>query len=173
MILNIIIIIILLISIRTGIQRGFIHEIINLIGYGLSIFGGLLIARPINLLIQDWLNTNTDLSPFIIFGLKNVIFFGVFASIWTIFRIVKRTLMPIKSLPIIGPINGALGGLASFALTYLITFVVLFIVHDMPIINWQSMVENSEVAKWMLAKTPIISSQIFDLWQNYGGDIRI
>lgn len=173
MVLNIIIIIILLFSIRTGIQRGFVHEIINLIGYGLSIFGGLLIARPINLLIQDWLNTNTDLSPFIIFGLKNVIFFGVLASIWTIFRIVKKTLMPIKTLPIIGPLNGALGGLASFTLTYLIIFVVVFIVHDVPVANWQTIVENSEVAQWILTKTPIISNQIFNLWQNYGGDIRI
>ncbi|MCY9807328.1 CvpA family protein [Lentilactobacillus senioris] len=173
MVLNIVIIIILLISILSGIRRGFVHEIINLIGYGLSIFGGLLIARPINLLIQDWLNTNTDLSPFIIFGLKNVIFFGIFASIWTIFRIIKRTLMPIKSLPIIGPLNGALGGLASFLLTYLIIFVVVFITHDIPITSWQTSVENSEVAQWILTKTPIISNQIFDLWQNYGGDIRI
>lgn len=173
MLLSIIILIVLLLSVRNGIHRGFVHEIINLVGYGISIFGGLLIARPINLLIQNWLITNVDLSPLIVFGLKNVIFFGVFASIWTIFRIIKRTLMPIKTMPIIGPINGILGGLASFLLAYLIIFLVLFIFQTIPIDNWQTIVKESGVAQWMLTKTPIISSQIFDLWKSYGGDIRI
>ncbi len=97
----------------------------------------------------------------------------VFGLIWQVFRLIKQVIIPVTKLPVINTVNGLLGGAVNFVIVYLVIFVLLFIFAQMPIETWQVAIRHSEVAQFILDKTPQIFRYGLNHLANYGGDIYL
>ncbi|WP_172189377.1 CvpA family protein [Lentilactobacillus kribbianus] len=174
MIINILILVVLALAIRRGMQVGLVIELLNLVGYLVALVGGIFLSHPINIAIQHWLDTQSNLQqPLLNFFLRNIMFFVVFGLIWQVFRLIKQVIIPVTKLPVINTVNGLLGGAVNFVIVYLVIFVLLFIFAQMPIETWQAAIRHSEVAQFILDKTPQIFRYGLNHLANYGGDIYL
>ncbi len=78
MIINILILVVLALAIRCGMQVGLVIELLNLVGYLVALVGGIFLSHPINIAIQHWLDTQSNLQqPLLNFFLRNIMWFLV------------------------------------------------------------------------------------------------
>src|SRR5699024_5615804 len=70
----------------------------------------------------------------------------------------------VAALPILNSINRILGALLGFLEVYLLIFIVLFILALTPVASIQSWIDSSNVALFIIEKTPYLSEKIHSLW---------
>ena len=175
--LSILILVILLFSFFIGRRRGFILQLIHLIGFIASLYVaykyyGALADNIQFRLIIPYPELDGDGIGGMLFQAFNaedvyysaIAFALLFFATRIILHIVGTMLDFVAHLPILRTVNNLLGGILCVVETYLILFVILFVAAVLQIQTIQDLMQGSLVAQFMMNHTPFLSDWIKDLW---------
>lgn len=177
MMLTIIILVALAIGFYTGTRRGLVLQIVLTVGYFLSYLVAknyfLTLGKKLELLVPYPTPTATSKLVFfkgeIIFKLDEAFYAGLGFLIiliigWLITRFVGLLLHNLTFFPIVKQVNNLGGGILGFAMTYFALFFILMILSLLPVDFIQNLFKSSNLANFMVSKTPYFSTQVLDLW---------
>jgi len=166
---SLIILFILLFGFLMGLRRGFVLQLVHLVGFFISFIiatifykslaGHLSMWIPYPELSSDnawavFLNTMPLENAFYNAVAFSIIFFGVKIILQTVAYMIDF----VANIPVLRSINKILGAVLGFVEVYIITFIVLFILALLPIGFVQEKISNSFLAKLIVQHTPILSS---------------
>ncbi|QDP40809.1 CvpA family protein [Radiobacillus deserti] len=166
---------ILILGIFVGLRRGFILQLLHVLGFIISFIIAVLYYDELSPKLTLWIpypELPTD-STWAIFldslPLENAFYNAVsFAILFfgskIVLQIVANMLDFVASLPILNTLNGWLGAVLGFIETYVLLFVLLYIAALVPIDFVQKSIADSGIATFMIEHTPILSKQIETLW---------
>ncbi|VDG20385.1 CvpA family protein [Lactiplantibacillus mudanjiangensis] len=161
MIFTIVILLLLVGAIFRGFHRGFVIEILHLIGtIGVLIFARLL-YQPLGTTLASLLTSlnlvkQSAVSTLVI----NLVAFFILTSLgWAVIRMLARVSRAITWLPVIKQVNSLAGGAVSFVISYLVIFVVLSLANLVQTDFIQTQMSNSPVATFIVKQTPGLTSQ--------------
>jgi len=169
------IIILLIIGFFVGLKRGFILQLIHLIGFIIAYIAAyvyydklapkliLWIPYP-NLGNNSALKIITDSSNMETAYYRAIAFVIIFFAAKILLQIIGSMLDFIAHLPILRLLNVWAGGILGFLEVYFVIFIVLYIAALVPIEFSQNLLDQSALAKFMVNDTPILSQQIKDWW---------
>lgn len=173
--LNFILLIILAFGFLMGLKRGFILQLLHLLGFIIAFIVAVVYYKPlaekVSLFIpypdlkgdSSWISF-LDALP-LEQGFYNAIAFAIiFFGVKIILQIIATMLDFVAALPILSTINRLLGAILGFVEVYLIVFILLFIIALTPLDFAQDWMNDSSIAQFMIEKTPILSKKIVDLW---------
>ena len=167
-ILDAIIIIFLIVGILAGVRRGFVKQVVLLIGLFIVLVASFYLKNPVATFFYKHL-------PFFKFGgiLKGVsvinilvyeviAFLIVFSVLYLILRILLKVSGLIESLLkatiVLGFFSKIAGGIVGLIESYIIIFILLFIANQ-PFVRVTG-IEESWLANTILDKTPVLSSTV-------------
>lgn len=175
--LDLILIIIFLIGLFVGVKRGFILQLIHMVGFILAFFVAYKYYDTLAPKLELWIpypDIGSDGNGILqmIFGNEDlemafyraVAFVAIFIATRIVLAIIGSALDIVASLPIIKTVNIILGGVLGFVETYLIVFILLYIVALVPLEFIQNPLNESSIVEWMLTNTPYFSEKIQELW---------
>lgn len=122
MIFTIVILILLASAIFRGFHRGFVIEMLHLIGTVVVLLFARLLYQPLGTMISNLL-TNLHLIEASVAAtlIINLVAFFVLISLgWSVIRLLGRVSRSITWLPVIKQVNSVAGGIVSFVVTYLV-----------------------------------------------------
>ena len=163
MIVDIIILIILLYGLLSGLMRGGVLQFFSLVGFVIA----LILARLFSADLADIISSiiSTDNQTWLI--LFNVIsFMIIYIIVRLIIRKIASLLNIVTKLPVIGFLNRIIGALLGFVQMYLISFVVIIILFITPLEKIKALIEESQVAMYMVNSTPVLSELFKTMWFN-------
>lgn len=173
--IDIILLVLLIIGFFIGLKRGFILQLLHLVGFigafiVASIYYDELASRLALWIPYPELPDGSGWADF----LKSLPLEGAFynaVAFAIIFFVVKFILQIIASmldfvadLPILSSINKLLGAVLGFIEIYLLLFIVLYILALTPLAEIQSWINDSSVALFILEHTPLLSEKVKELW---------
>ncbi len=173
--LSFIILILLLCSFFIGRRRGFILQVIHLIGFVAAIFVAYKFYGEVASYIRLWIpypQFSQDSAVgmiFSVFDAESVYYSGIaFALLFfgtkILLHILGSMLDFVAHLPILRWVNGWLGGLLCFVEVYLIIFVLLYVGALLPVELIQEQLHGSIVAQTIMNHTPFLSNWLKELW---------
>lgn len=172
---DIIILLLLIFGFFVGIKRGFIMQVMRLIGTIVAFIIAYHFAGILGPELSLWI-------PFPTFGdsgflgvllangvLENayyhvIAFFIVFVVAKIVLFYVGSLLDFISRIPVLKQVNSLAGGVFGIVETYLVIFIVLLIASKLPIETAQTHFQNSVLAGVIVDHTPFISEKIRSLW---------
>jgi len=167
-ILDALIIVFLILGIMTGFRRGFIKQVVLLIGLIVILVLSFYLKNPVATFLYKHLpffkfnGLIKGVSVINILLYELIAFLIVFSILYLILRIVLKITGLIESLLkatiILGFVSKILGGLVGLIESYIIIFIILFITSQ-PFINIKGL-EDSKMAQFILDNTPIMSGAI-------------
>lgn len=173
--IDIVIIVMLVLGFLIGIKRGFIMQIMRLVGTVTSYVVAFVYAKQLGPHLELWvpfprIGSDTFLEEYIQDSTLEQSFYYVIAFI-ILFVVSKIVLFYIGTLldflariPILKQINSLIGGAFGVVEIYLVIFVVLLIATKLPIETVQSHLDNSVLSNIIIDHTPYISEKIKTLW---------
>ncbi|MCP3030520.1 CvpA family protein [Halobacillus sp. A1] len=173
--IDLLILFILLLGIFTGFKRGFILQLFHLIGFVTAFIVGVLYYDDLAPNLVLWI-PYPDLpegASWAIFldnlpletAFYNAIAFAIlFFGVRIILQIVASMLDFVSDLPVLSSINGLLGGILGFVQRYVLLFILLYIAALVPVVQIQNAIDGSFLAQYIIEHTPVLSSQIKNLW---------
>jgi len=176
--LDIILIIILLFGLFLGLNRGFILQLLHLIGFIRAFVVAAMyydvVAERLRLWIpyqevQDdsiWADF-LQMLPVELAFYSIVSFAIIFFAVKIILQIIASMLDFVASIPLFKTVNKLLGAVLGFAEVYLVSFIILFVLALAPIEGIQNAINNSSIALFMLEQTPYFSDRLFELISSY------
>ena len=161
-----------------GIKRGFILQIIHLIGFVVAFIVAYMYVGDLAPKLKLWIpypsfgepsamaqlfeNTNLE------YAYYNAIAFAIlFFATKIVMQIIGSMLDFLAHLPILKHLNSWAGGVLGFVEVYLVLFILLYIGALVPVEIVQSSISESSMAKAIVEHTPIFSVKIKDLWFEY------
>lgn len=160
--ITLIIVLLLILAFRFGLKRGLLMTLLSVAGYVIVFLLAIFLAKPMG----------TALATMMPALWKNSIFSGMFYNVlafWIIaivgsiiYRFLARTVNGITKLPLISQVNAFAGATLSTILMYVVIFFALLLMAAWPSQNVRATVQQSTVAEWILKKTPVISQQIMN-----------
>lgn len=175
--LTLFILIIFFIGIYTGVRRGLILQLVYTFGYIFSFFFAkeyyVLLAEKLEMLVPYPQAGISDSMPFYnemqVLHLDNAFYkalaFLIILSVgWLITRIIGRMLHSLAFLPVIKQLNSLGGGVLGFLMQYAGVFLFLYFLTLLPLDFIQDQLNDSELATWMITKTPYLSKTIYQWW---------
>lgn len=160
MILTIIILLLLGTALFRGFHRGFVIEMLRLIGtVGVLIFARLL-YQPLGTTIASILTTlhlvtTSTVSTLVI----NMVAFFILTSLgWAVIRMLARISRSVTWIPVIKQVNSLAGGVVAFLISYLVIFVVLSLANLFNTTFIQTQMAASPVATFIVKETPGLTS---------------
>lgn len=168
MLLSLFIVLMLVVSFKTGYYYGFIRSIVRMTGR----FVVLLFATILTLPVSTWLATTLFNEPSANFLFKTITFgvlmtFG--SSIW---HRIERVMRIFNKIPLIGFFNRLTGALVYVALSYMMMYVLLLVTRDWAIDWYQIQLQHSSVAQWMLSQTSMYTTGLTEWLVMQSGRIR-
>ena len=175
--LSLIIILMLLYAVYTGVRRGFVLQMVYTVGYFLVFWVAQTLSHTLGpklSLLVPYPSATED-SYFAFFqkstglSLDKAFYVGV-AFLIVMFiggllvRLVGLLANSLTYLPLLKQFNKLLGGLLSLVVVYIGIFLFLYVLALVPIDGLQNTLAHSWVAKTMVLKTPILTSQITQWW---------
>lgn len=177
MMFNLILIVILLLGMIIGLKRGFILQFFHLIGFFAAFYLATQYYDKITPHLILWIpypdligeSEHAWVQMLEIFPLEDVfyhvvsfsiIFFGAKIAL----QIIASMLDFVAELPILNWINKLMGVLLGFMEVYLIMFIFLFIFAITPIPILQTWINESNIALFIIEKTPYLSEKVKSLW---------
>lgn len=164
---TLIIVLLLILAFRYGLKRGLLMTLLSVAGYVVIFLLAVFLAKPMG----------TALASIMPALFKNAFFSGMFynvLSFWIIaiagsiiYRFLARTVNGITKLPLISQVNALAGAALSTVLMYVVIFFALLLMSSWPSQNVRATVQQSTVAEWMLKKTPLISQQIMNDYNDH------
>ncbi|HLS22951.1 MAG TPA: CvpA family protein [Pseudogracilibacillus sp.] len=164
-----IILLVLFFGFLMGLRRGFVLQLVHLVGFFVSFIVAVLFYKRFAQHLSMWIpypELSSD-SAWAVFlqtmplevAFYNAVAFSIlFFGVKFLLQIVAYMLDFLASLPVLRSINKLLGAALGFIEMYVITFVILFILALVPIAQIQDRIANSFLAKLMIKYTPILSS---------------
>lgn len=175
--LDLAIIIILLLGFLVGLKRGFILQLIHLLGFVVAFIVAYMYYDKLSPKLTLWV-------PYPSFGestikllfdngnledayYRAIAFVVIFFAVKITLQIIGSMLDFVANLPILKTLNIWAGGILGLIEVYLIIFILLYIAALLPIEAVQGPLADSSVAKAIIEHTPIFSQQIKELWIEY------
>ncbi|MBN6887936.1 putative membrane protein required for colicin V production [Cytobacillus horneckiae] len=176
--LDLAIIIILLFGFFMGLRRGFILQLIHLVGFIIAFVVARLYYDTLAPKLTLWIpypNFGSDSNLQMLLGstdledayYRAIAFAIIFFAVKILLQIIGSMLDFVASLPILKQLNTWAGSILGFIEVYLIMFILLYIAALLPITALQNMLNDSFMAEFIIDHTPILSQQIKDLWIDY------
>lgn len=176
--LDLIIIILLIFGLFIGLNRGFILQLLHLIGFITAFILAAKYYDDLAVKLELWIPYRevSDQGKWAEFlqslplelSFYGIISFGIiFFAVKIVLQIVATMLDFVASIPLIRSVNKLLGAALGFVEVYLITFVILFILALAPVEFVLDAINNSSIALFMLEKTPYFSEKLFELITTY------
>jgi uncharacterized membrane protein required for colicin V production len=175
---NLAIIIILIFGFLVGLKRGFILQVIHLIGFIVAFVVAHMYYDELAPKLTLWIpypsfstdstfqllldNGNLELAYY-----RAISFVGIFFAAKIALQIIGNMLDFVANLPILKTLNVWAGGFLGFIEVYLLLFIVLYIAALLPIDAVQNALGDSGLANMIVEHTPYFSSQIKELWIEY------
>ncbi|GEL27191.1 CvpA family protein [Lentilactobacillus kefiri] len=172
MVFSIGIILILIFGFLHGLSKGFVAEVLSLIGFVLATFVSIIGTSPIADVINNAIFQGSDNETAQVI-VKWVIFVLLFGIVWRIVRGLSNLLSPLTRLPIIHQLNSLLGGAADFIIKYLFIFIVLNFLLILPSQSIQDQYQQSPVSQWIVKKTPILSDKMIQIWNQHSSEVNV
>lgn len=187
-ILDALIIVFLILGIMAGFRRGFIKQVVLLIGLIAVLVISYYLKNPVATFFYKHLpffkfnGIIKGVSVINILLYELLAFLIVFSILYLVLRIILKITGLIESLLkatiILGFISKILGGIVGLIESYIIVFIILFVASQ-PYISLSG-IEDSKVANFMLDNTPLMSSavkntrtaikEVYDLADTYKND---
>lgn len=183
MLLTLIIIILLLISLYSGFRRGLVLQLVLTIGYAISFFFALQYYQQVSGLVEMMVPYPSPVSanenPFVLYGQEfifsldqgfynGVAFIGILILGWIITRFIGGILNFLTEIPVVKQLNQIGGAIVGFIVQYVGIFLILFLLSMVPMQIIQNQFESSLLARSIVAKTPKLSTDLYDWWIEEG-----
>ncbi|MFD1863903.1 CvpA family protein [Planococcus sp. FY231025] len=176
--LDIILLILLLGGIIVGAKRGFVLQLIHMVGFVIAFIVAYLYYKPLAEYFVLWIPYPTvDSDSRFTIAIDQLdldqTFYQLFAFA-LIFFAVKFGLQLIASmfdflkyLPVLGFLSKILGAVLGFIEIYLLLFIFLYVFALFPMDAIQTHLENSGIAQGILENTPYFSEKVKEWWYIY------
>lgn len=176
--IDLIIIILLIAGVLTGVGRGVLYQLVNLVGLVIALIVAVLgykaLAEKFVMLVPyPTVSDETALK----FGMEgadlmqtfyNVLAFVlIFFVVKFVFKVIASLINFIQHIPVLGGFNRILGGLLGFIQVYLMLFLLLYILALLPVASIQNFIDSSILTNLILKYTPLISTMFQHLWFVY------
>ncbi|MCA0969870.1 CvpA family protein [Halobacillus litoralis] len=173
--IDLLLLFILLIGIYTGLKRGFILQLLHLVGFIVAFVVAVMYYDDLSPKLTLWVPypelpedatwavfvENLDLEQ----AFYNAVAFSIlFFGTKIILHIIASMLDFVSELPILNSFNSLLGGVLGFIETYVIMFVILYIAALVPLELVQNALDGSFLAQFIIERTPVFSEQLKTLW---------
>ena len=180
-----IIILIIFLGYFIGRKRGFLPQLVSVVGFFLIIVGAFLLKNPVSQFLYEKLPFFSFMGVFKGVTVLNIALYEVIAFtivmgiLYVIFRVILSvsklfekifTMIPILELP-----SKLLGGILGIIENYVVVFMMLYIL-TLPFFNF-SVINDSKLRITILTKTPVLSglldntleasNEIYDLKDKY------
>lgn len=172
---SMILLVLLIFGFLVGLKRGFILQAFHLLGFFVAFIIAVMYYDKLSPQLSLWipypeLSGDSTWAVFIQAlplesGFYNAISFAViFFAVKIALQIIASMLDFVAALPILNAMNRTLGALLGFLEVYLILFIILFILALTPVASIQSWIESSNIALFIIEKTPFLSEKLHALW---------
>ena len=173
--ITLLLILVLLFGFLMGLKRGFILQVLHLIGFIVSFIVASLYFRKLAEQLSLWIPYPElgDDKVWAVFlnsmPLENAFYNAIaFAIIFFVTKMVLQIIATmldfVARLPVIRSVNKGLGAVLGFLEVYLITFIILYIVALLPVEKVQLKLQSSRLATFMIEHTPFLSNAVESLW---------
>jgi len=173
--ISLILIILLLFGFLMGLKRGFILQLLHLIGFIVAFIVARIYYKPLAKELVSWIpypeiGSDHGWAMFLnSMPLENAFYNAVaFALIFFVTKIILQIIASmldfVSRLPIVRHLNKLLGAILGFVEVYLIMFILLYIVALLPLESIQARLADSFVATWIVEKTPYLSHAVESMW---------
>ena len=170
--------IILILGFFIGLKRGFILQLIHLIGFIVAFIIAYLNYEKLAPKLTLWVpypSFGSGTTIQMLFDNANledayyraIAFVVIFFAVKIVLQIIGSMLDFVANLPILKQLNIWAGGILGFIEIYLIIFILLYIAALVPIDSLQSLMNDSFMAKGIINNTPILSEKIKEMWFAY------
>ncbi|WP_017726651.1 CvpA family protein [Halalkalibacterium ligniniphilum] len=175
--LSLVLMLILISSFFIGRRRGFILQLVHLLGFIVAFLVAYHYYSDVALYIRLWIpypqfSTDSTVSMIIsAFDFESVYYSGIaFAILFfgtkILMQIIGSMLDFLAHLPILRSVNRLLGGLLCLLEAYLLLFILLYVGALLPIEQVQGHLQGSLIAQLMMNHTPFLSDWLQELWVN-------
>jgi uncharacterized membrane protein required for colicin V production len=176
--LDLAIIIFLIIGFFVGLKRGFILQLVHLLGFIIAYVAANSYYAKLAPKLTLWipypnfgdgttLKILTDSSNMEDAFYRAIAFVIIFFAVKVLLQIIGSMLDFVAHLPVLRQLNVLGGGLLGFCEVYLVIFILLYIAALIPMGFFQNHLDHSFMAKAIVNHTPILSQQIKSLWIEY------
>lgn len=173
--LDLAIIIFLFIGFLIGLKRGFILQLVHLTSFIIAYVVAYLYYEELAPKLILWipyptwgnnptLKILTDSSNMESAFYRAIAFVIIFFAVKIVLQIIGSMFDFIAHLPVLKQLNVWAGGILGFLEVYLLIFIVLYIAALMPIEHFQTILDDSSLAKTIVHYTPVLSEQIKGWW---------
>jgi uncharacterized membrane protein required for colicin V production len=173
--LDLAILLFLIIGFFVGLKRGFILQLVHLIGFIIAYIVAYMYYDDLAPKLTLWipypnfgegtiLKVLTDSSNMEMAFYRAIAFVIIFFAAKVLLQIIGSMFDFIAHLPVLKQLNFWAGGLLGFLEVYFIIFIVIYIAALIPIELFQTALDESFIANTMVKYTPILSQQIHDWW---------
>src|SRR5690606_31676814 len=161
-----------------GLRRGFILQLIHMIGFIVSLIIAYKYYDDLAPLLKLWI-PYPDLSSNATFKMvldgisfdaafyRVIAFAIIFFAVRIVLGIIGSALDIVASLPVIKVINIWAGGILGVIEIYLLVFILLYIAALVPIASIQTALTDSTIAETILKNTPYFSEVVKTWWLDY------
>ncbi|MDN3426984.1 CvpA family protein [Microbacterium sp. APC 3898] len=176
--LDILLLIILLGGIIVGAKRGFIVQLIHMVGFVVALIVAYKYYKPLSEYFTLWIpypavNENSQFTIVVDQLDLDQTFYQLLAFA-LIFFVVKFGLQLIASmfdflkfLPVLGFFSKILGAVLGLIEVYILLFIFIYVLALLPVDAVQNQLENSGIAQSMLEHTPYFSEKVKEWWYIY------
>jgi len=173
--ISIIILLVLIFGFFMGLKRGFILQLMHLVGFIIAFVVASLYFRKLASQLPYWI-PYPDIGSDQIWAVflnsmplenafYNAIAFAIiFFATKIILQIIASMLDFLANLPVLRSVNKILGAILGFVEVYFITFIILFVLALLPIESIQVKIKSSFLATLIVDHTPILSKAMESLW---------
>ncbi|MHA6252078.1 CvpA family protein [Oceanobacillus sp. CAU 1775] len=176
--LDLIIIILLLFGLFIGLNRGFILQLLHLIGFITAFIVAAMYYDDLAEKLKLWIpyrEVSDDgkwaeflqVLPLELSFYSIISFAIIFFAVKILLQIIASMLDFVASIPLIRSVNKLAGAALGFVEVYLIVFIILFILALAPVEPILDAINNSSLALFMLENTPYFSEKLFELITTY------
>lgn len=92
-----------------------------------------------------------------------IAFVLLFFATKVVLSIITAMLDFVAELPLLNMVNKGLGAVFGFLEQYLVLFIIVFVLSLMPVEQIQSLISDSNIARFMIEQTPVFSDRIMSL----------
>lgn len=173
--ISLILIFLLLFGFLMGLKRGFILQLLHLIGFIITFIVARLYYKELAAKLVSWipypeLSSDQSWAMFLnSMPLENAFYNAIaFALIFFVTKIILQIIASmldfVARLPIIRLLNKVAGAVLGFVEVYLIVFILLYIVALLPLEMIQGKLADSFIATLIVEHTPYLSNAIESMW---------
>lgn len=165
---TLLIIVLLTFGLLMGLRRGFVMQVVHLIGFFVSFIIATIFYKKLASHLSLWipypeLSSDSAWALFLnTMPLENAFYNAIaFGIIFFLAKVILQTIGYmvdfIASFPVLRSINRLLGAVLGFVEMYIISFIGLFFLALLPISSIQDKINGSFLAKFIVLHTPILS----------------